>query len=267
LDDITLRALQVLERAEIIAAEDTRHTRKLLSHHGIRTAKLVAYHEHNEHLKAPQLLARLEEGQTLALVSNAGTPLISDPGYRLVEAAGRQGLPVIPIPGPTACGAALSVSGLPTDQFIFLGFMPRKPGSRKKILTALAADSRTMIFYESPRRICTLMTEIAELWGERMVLCAREMTKLHEEYLRGPLTQVTAELTQRERIRGEITLVVAGAPVGGDDNAQGEVEHLLRKALSEPDASLSRAVQSVAQSMNVSRRRVYQIALRIQRDD
>jgi len=263
LDDITVRALAILGAVDLIAAEDTRHTRKLLTRHGITAAKLTAYHEHNEQRKAPRLIEMMQQGAALALVSDAGTPLISDPGYRLVRSAGRCGLPVIPIPGPNACGAALSVSGLPTDQFLFVGFPPRKTGARQKLLRELKGEGRTLVFYESPHRICTLLEELSALWGERQVLCAREMTKLHEEYLRGALADVARQLAGRERVRGEITLVVAGNPVPAGDGP-GELEDLLSARLAEPGASLSRVVKDVARDLSLSRKRVYQTALKIQ---
>jgi 16S rRNA (cytidine1402-2'-O)-methyltransferase len=266
LDDITLRAVKVLEQVDIIAAEDTRRVRKLLSHHGISPARMIACHEHNEERITRELLDLLEDGANLALVSDAGTPLVSDPGYRLIQAAVLEGHSVVPVPGPTACTAAISVSGLPTDQFLFLGFLPRKKGQRQKSLHSLLKESRTMVIYESPHRISALLSEMVELWGEgRRALCAREMTKLHEEYLRGTLGEIAEKLAGRSRIRGEITLVVSGNP-STDGDGDLNLEHLLRSRLDEGRMSLSEVTKDLARILNLPRRQVYNAALRIQRE-
>jgi 16S rRNA (cytidine1402-2'-O)-methyltransferase len=209
LEDITLRALRVLQEVELIATEDTRRTRILLDHYQI-DKPLTSLYDHNEAQKAPTLIRRLQEGVSVALVSEAGTPLISDPGYRLVQLAIAQEITVIPIPGPSAVVTALSVAGLPTDRFVFEGFLPKKPGKRRRRLEALSRESRTLIFYESPRRVHALLGEMQALWGNCRVVVARELTKKFEAILRGRITEVQAQLEERPP-QGEVTLVVEGA--------------------------------------------------------
>ena len=184
LEDITLRAARVLREADLIACEDTRHTRKLLDHIGV-SKPLVSYHEHNETARAAELVERLAAGANIALVSDAGTPLLSDPGYRLVEAAIAAGIPVIPIPGASAVLSALAASGLPTDEFRFGGFLPPKTTQRRKTLEALREERCTLIFYEAPHRILEALEDVEAVLGARPVVVARELTKLHEEFLRG----------------------------------------------------------------------------------
>jgi 16S rRNA (cytidine1402-2'-O)-methyltransferase len=209
LEDITLRALRVLQEVDLIATEDTRRTRILLGHYQIDTP-LTSFHDHNEVHKAPTLLRRLQEGISIALVSEAGTPLISDPGYRLVQLALAHGITVIPIPGPSAVVAAIVVAGLPTDRFIFEGFLPKKPGKRRKRLEGLRDELRTLIFYESPRRVYEVLGDMQALWGDRRVVVARELTKKFEEILRGRITEVRAQLEEHPP-QGEVTVVVEGA--------------------------------------------------------
>jgi 16S rRNA (cytidine1402-2'-O)-methyltransferase len=208
-DDITVRALAVFREVDLVAAEDTRKTRRFLALHDIRST-LVSYHEHNEEKRTPQLLRKLNSGHQIALVSNAGTPSVSDPGYRLIEAAISHKIDVVPIPGASAAIAALSVAGLPTEAFIFTGFLSKKKGKRLKQLQALATEDRTIIFYESPRRILALLGDIIKIMGDRRGTLAREMTKMHEEFLRGRLTEIVETLQARTGIKGECTLLVAG---------------------------------------------------------
>src|ERR671924_139984 len=189
LEDITLRALRVLREVDLIATEDTRRTRILLEHYQI-DRPLTSLYEHNEVHKAPSLMRRLQEGGSIALVSEAGTPLISDPGYRLVQLAIAHGIMVIPIPGPSAAVAAIVVAGLPTDRFVFEGFLPKRPGKRRKRLESLRDEPRTLIFYESPRRVHDILGEMQALWGDRRVVVARELTKKFEEILRGRISEV-----------------------------------------------------------------------------
>lgn len=209
LEDITQRALRVLREVEVIAAEDTRRTRVLLQQYQIDRS-LTSLYEHNEAHKAPQLIRRLEEGASIALVSEAGTPAISDPGYRLIQLAIARGIAVVPVPGPSAMIAALTISGLPTDRFVFEGFLPKKPGKRRKRLEGMRGEARTIIFYESPRRVRALLQDIQETWGNRRVVVARELTKKFEEVLRGTITQVDAHFTVHPPL-GEMTIVVEGA--------------------------------------------------------
>ena len=209
LEDITLRALRVLREVDLIAAEDTRRARVLLEHYHI-DKPLTSLYEHNEAQKAPELVRRLATGASIALVSEAGTPLISDPGYRLIQLAIAQGIAIVPIPGACAAIAALTIAGLPTDRFVFEGFLPKRPGKRRRRLEELRSESRTMIFYESPRRICALLADMQAVWGDRRIVLARELTKKFEEILRGRLSEVQALLAERPPL-GEVTLVVEGA--------------------------------------------------------
>ncbi len=211
LEDITLRAIRTLKGVSVIAAEDTRHTQKLLAAYDIHTP-LTSYHDFNKEEKAPVLVARMTTGECVALVCDAGTPTLSDPGYFLVNQAHQAGLPVSPIPGPTAAMAALSVSGLPTDRFAFEGFLPRKSGGRARRLSDLQSDPRTLIFYESPHRILALLDEMRDMFGDRRVVVGREMTKVFEEIIRGRISEVAARL-KAKKVRGEITLLVMGAGI------------------------------------------------------
>jgi 16S rRNA (cytidine1402-2'-O)-methyltransferase len=215
LEDITLRALRTLKEADLIACEDTRHTLKLLNHYGIEKPT-ISYHEHNELTRAAELVVHLERGDNIAMVSDAGMPGVSDPGYRLVALAVRHHLRVVPIPGASAFLSALVASGLPTDSFHFGGFLPAKEGARRTVLEAVRSSARTQIFYEAPHRIVETLRDIVDTLGpDRHVVMAREVTKLHEEFLRGSAASVLAELEERADIRGEITLLIGKA----DDNA------------------------------------------------
>jgi 16S rRNA (cytidine1402-2'-O)-methyltransferase len=264
LADITLRAIEVLSQADLIAAEDTRHTRRLLSAHGIKNT-LLSYHEHNEHRRTPELSAKLEQGAVIALVSNAGTPLVSDPGYRLVSHAAARNIPVVPIPGPSAVMAALSAGGLPTDSFTFIGFPARKKNKRIRQLKALADHWETLVFYQAPLRILPFLKELMEILGDRQAVLAREITKRHEEFIRGSLSHVHSQLSGRDAIKGECTILVQGiaqaeAP---DDN---DLETILRSALAQADAPLGEIVRSLARQYKVNKNRLYEMALRIKKD-
>lgn len=208
LEDITLRALRVLKDVDLIAAEDTRHTRILLDHYGIQ-ASVTSYHEHNERAKAQELVRQLERGVNIALVSDAGTPAISDPGYRLVLTAISAGVRVVPIPGASALTAVLSACGLPTDRFVFEGFLPAKQQQRRSRLQTLCREIKTLIFYEAPHRLRECLGDIREILGDREMTLAREVTKVHEEFLRGPVSQILQQIAERQ-IKGEVTLVVRG---------------------------------------------------------
>ena len=210
LEDITLRALRVLRSVDLVACEDTRHTQKLLNHFDIRVATL-SYHEHNEAQRAQELVAQIQAGKRVALVSDAGTPAVSDPGYRVVEAAIAAGVAVVPIPGAAASITALVASGLPTGAYFFGGFLPGRAGERRTTLESHRSRTETLMFYEAPHRLLDSLTDVAEILGERRVCVARELTKLHEEFLRGTAGEVLAQLRERGEVRGEITLVVAGA--------------------------------------------------------
>jgi 16S rRNA (cytidine1402-2'-O)-methyltransferase len=252
MSDVTLRALRVLADADVIAAEDTRTTRKLLTQHGIRTP-LVAYHEHNEAVRTPELLGRLERGETVALVSESGTPSISDPGYRLVHAAVEAQIPVEPVPGPSAILAALVVSGLPTDAFVFEGFLPRRTGERRRRLESLRTEPRTVVVFEAPHRLDATVADMFEVLGDRRVALCRELTKMHEEVRRQTLGELASSLRRRP-VKGEIVLVVEGAPEGEPDVDGAVSEALARIAAGE---SVREATRAVATQRGVPRRPLY----------
>jgi len=209
LEDVTLRALKTLKSVDLIAAENVSHTKHLCERYGAKTA-LTSYNQNNQNTKTEQLITRLKSGLDLALVTDAGTPGISDPGVRLINRAAEEGIRVVPVPGPSAVVAALSVSGLPTDRFLFLGFLSNKPGKRKKELKSLASETHTMVFYEAPHRIQAMLSDLKEIFGERRMVMLREMTKVFEEVQRGAPGDILTSLAP-ERIRGEFTLVVAGS--------------------------------------------------------
>lgn len=264
LEDITLRALRILRESRLIAAEDTRHTRKLLNHFEI-TTPTISYHEHSGPVGIAIVLVALAEGD-VALVSDAGTPAISDPGADLVAAALAAGYPVTPIPGPSAVITALIASGLPTDQFTFLGFLPRKTKERRALLASVRAAPRTLVLYEAPHRLRACLDDLLAVLGDRDACLARELTKLHEEWLRGTLTSLRAHYT-REEPRGEYTLVIAGAqdtqrpeikvePAEREKMARARLRALLTEGNSTRDAAAQ-----VAGELGVSRREAYRLAL------
>src|ERR1700694_2268891 len=259
LEDITLRALRILKEVDLIACEDTRHTQKLLNHYNIEK-KLVSYHEHNEMTRSPELLIQLEQGAKVALVSDAGMPLVSDPGYRLVTLCGRHKIPVVPIPGPSAMLAALSAAGLPNEEFLFVGFLPARSGERRRMLERLRIEERTMIFYEAPHRVAESIADAQEILGDRPACLAREVTKLHEEFLRGKLSQLAESLAERPA-RGGITLLVCppepSAVSGQADSAQSlsdRVEELIRQA----KLDRKEALKLAAKERGITRRAAYE---------
>lgn len=207
LEDITLRAIRVLSEVELIACEDTRHTRKLLNHYDIKT-RTISYHEHNERERSPALIGSLQTGMNIALVSDAGTPGISDPGYTLINQAVRAGLRVVSVPGPTALISALVASGLPADEFLFVGFLPSRSQARRRKLEELAQISATLVFYEAPHRIKSTLKDMSEILGNRQAAVGRELTKLHEELLRGTLSELATQFNSGSRPRGEMVLIV-----------------------------------------------------------
>ncbi len=255
LEDITLRALRVMREADLIACEDTRQTRKLLDHYGIQKP-MVSYHEHNEAARAAELAEQLAAGSRVALLSDAGTPLISDPGYRLVTKAVAGGIRVEPIPGPSAALAALAASGLPTDAFHFGGFLPVRSGPRKKLLGRLKDEPATLIFYEAPHRILETLSDIAEVLGLRPVVLARELTKIHEEFLRGTAVEVRQALAARPSARGEITILIgkAAETAAADTPITDAVEACMRTGMSRMEA-----MKAVARERGLSKRDVYRV--------
>ena len=260
-DDITLRALKILQQVDLIAAEDTRKSGRFLAHHRIKN-QLVSYHEHNETKRTPQLIEKLLAGTSIALISNAGTPSVSDPGFRLIAAAIEHEIEVTPVPGVTAATAAMSVSGLPTDSFMFVGFAPKKKGKRIKFLKALGARSESVVFYESPKRIISLMQDIIACMGNRYAMLAREMTKLHEEFIRGPLSQILNVISSRSTVKGECTLLIAGS----DQLKELDIENIkdeLKTELEYEKGSLSEISRSIAKKYGLPKKTVYDIALEI----
>ena len=255
LEDITYRAVRILKEADWIACEDTRTTRRLLDHYGIQT-RSISYHEHNEAHRTEDLIARLQQGETGALVSDAGTPLLSDPGYRIVRAAVEAGIRVEALPGPSALLAGLVVSGLPTDQFHFGGFLPPRQGQRTRVLESLRNEAATLIFYEAPHRIVECLEDIAATLGDREVVVARELTKFHEEVLRGTPTEIKAALQARDSIRGEFVVLIAKAsvPVHDDTPPEEAVEALVKAGVNRMDA-----MKTIARQRGLSKREVYKM--------
>ncbi len=254
LDDITVRALAILTRVDLIACEDTRHTGKLLRAKGIKTPT-SSYFEHNERSKGERILELLRSGREVALVSDAGTPGISDPGFRLVRAARTEGIPVIPIPGPSAVITALSVSGLPTDRFLFVGFLPPKAAARRRALAELAEIRETMVFYESPVRTRESLKDMALALGDREAFLCREATKVHEEYQRGRLSQLSDLLAARGEVKGEVVLVVAGADAAAPASA--EAPEVLFARFTREGRTRREAVKEIARLTGVPAREVY----------
>lgn len=258
LEDITLRALRILKEVDLIACEDTRQTQKLLNHYGIEK-RTVSYHEHNEMTRAAELIVDVERGASIALVTDAGMPGISDPGFRLITLAIRHHVPVVPVPGATAFLAALVASGLPTDSFRFSGFLPPKRGKRRELLENILGSPRTQVFYEAPHRLLETMQDIVEVLGlNRQVVIAREVTKLHEEFLRGRAGELLERLNEREQIKGEITLLIgksedsiqtAAAKVG--------VRTRLKEIMNHEQVDEKAALKKLAKELGVSKSEAY----------
>jgi 16S rRNA (cytidine1402-2'-O)-methyltransferase len=255
LEDITLRALRLLREVNLIAAEDTRHTGRLLAHYEIDTPQL-SYHEHNKLTQLDTVLRTLESGD-VALVSDAGMPGLSDPGYELVRVAIERGFPVVPIPGPSALTAALVTSGLPTNAFVYLGFLPRRASERRRLLAELVSERRTLIAFESPHRLAAALEDILTTLGDRRIAVARELTKLYEEIWRGPVSEARSHFAGE--VRGEITVVIAGAsapPPWDENQVRDQVARLMDEGITHRQAA-----KQVAQVSGWSRRDVYQLTL------
>ncbi len=262
-DDITIRALNILGQVDLVAAEDTRHTGRLLAHHNIK-GNLISYHEHNEVERTPELIHRLKTGSSVALVSNAGTPSVSDPGYRLVKEAIANNIRVIPVPGVSAAVTALSAAGLPTDSFIFVGFPAKKKAKRLKQLKELASENRTIIFYESPKRILTFLEEIINVMGDRYGVLSREMTKLHEEFVRGFLSEIHYILNARPAVKGECTLLVMGCEENKEISLE-TVRNEIKNELKKTGSRLSDIARAVAKKYGLPKNKVYDEALKLKR--
>ncbi|TMA91314.1 MAG: 16S rRNA (cytidine(1402)-2'-O)-methyltransferase [Deltaproteobacteria bacterium] len=259
LEDITLRAIRVLKEVSLIAAEDTRHTQILLSRYDIHTP-LTSYHEHNERTKAQPLVERIVRGESIALLSDAGTPAISDPGYRLVVEAVRAGVRIVPLPGPSAVAAVLSASGLPTDRFVFEGFLPAKKQERRAKLQALRNETRTVILYEAPHRVKESLVDMQLILGDREIVIGREVSKVHEEFLRGMIGEILVQVADRE-VKGEITIVVRGSSEGVQ-----VAEEELKAAISQLAAGgmgVKPISEFLSQRYQLSKRKIYQMALQM----
>ena len=261
LEDITFRALRILKSVDLIAAEDTRHTGKLLQHYQITTPQ-VSYHQHNHHQRLPELLQHLHSGKSVALVSDAGMPSISDPGYELVKACVEADIEIIPIPGVTALITALAASGLPTINFSFEGFLPTKPKARKAHLESLKGETRTLIFYESPHRLRQTLADFATVFGsERQIVLGRELTKIHEEFWRGTIDAAIALYREQRQPKGEYTLVVAGKEktskiVLSEAEIKAELQQLLDQGMTRSQAS-----RHLAEITSLPRRQIYELSL------
>jgi 16S rRNA (cytidine1402-2'-O)-methyltransferase len=260
LEDITLRALRVLKEVDLVACEDTRQTQKLLNHYGIAT-RTISYHQHNEMTRAAELVKEMQEGASVALVTDAGMPGISDPGYRLISLAIRHHVPVVPIPGASAFLAALVASGLPTDSFRFSGFLPAKRGERRAALEAIRTSPRTQVFYEAPHRIVEALADVCEVLGNaRHVVVAREVTKLHEEFLRGRAGEILEALQARDAVKGEITLLI-GKAEEADSQASAapgmSVRQRVQQIMAEEKVDEKAALKKVAKERGVSKSEVY----------
>ena len=258
LEDITLRALRILKEADVIACEDTRQTQKLLHHYAIKT-KTVSYHEHNEMTRSAELVLDLERGARVALVTDAGMPGISDPGFRLISLAVRHHMPVIPVPGASAFLAALVASGLPTDSFRFSGFLPAKSGQRRKVFQSVRESPRTQVFYEAPHRIVESLEDVvATLGPERHVVIAREVTKLHEEFLRGRASEVLEQLKSRDAVKGEITLLVGKADHAAQASAAPpSVHEHVRQIMAKEQLDEKAALKKAAKERGISKSEAY----------
>jgi 16S rRNA (cytidine1402-2'-O)-methyltransferase len=264
LGDISLRALSVLARADLIAAEDTRHSRKLMSHFGI-AGELTPYHEHNAAKERPRLIARIKAGQSVALISDAGTPLISDPGYKLVREALDRGHLVTSIPGASATLAALTMSGLPTDTFLFAGFLPPKSGPRKTRLQELKDAPATLVIFEASSRLTKSLVDMAQMFGPREAVVAKELTKLHETLVRGTPDELAAKFATDDELKGEFVIVVA--PPSPKDSEISDVEILAELKLALKRGSFRDAVREVAEARGLKRARVYELGLSLDRGE
>lgn len=253
LEDITFRAVRILGEVDRIACEDTRQTRKLLDRYSI-AKPLVSYHEHNEEGRSEELIRELLDGKSIALVSDAGTPLVADPGYRIVRKAREQGIPVVPIPGASALVTALSASGLPTDMFLFGGFIPAKKSQRRKLLEQLIASPATLVFYEAPHRMLETLDDIADVLGDRSIVLGRELTKLHEEFLAGTATELRNALAARPVLKGEFTVLIgkSESPATDDTPLETAMEQLLTAGVPRMEA-----MKTLARQRGMSKHDVY----------
>ena len=259
--DITVRALETLTHVDLVAAEDTRKTGRFLSFHNIK-ANLISYHEYNEKKRTPFLISKIKSGLSVALVSNAGTPSLSDPGYHLITEAISNEIKVVPIPGASAAIAALSASGIPGGSFVFIGFLSRNKSKRKKILKELLEEKRIMVFYESPRRIITFLEEIYGVMGDRYSVLSREMTKIHEEFIRGELSEIITILKARSSVKGEFTILVSGSACKEDINIE-NISREIKNRLEKTDSGVLNIAKEISKKYNVKKSMIYDMALKI----
>src|SRR6202521_3409661 len=257
LEDITVRALRVVGEADLIACEDTRHTAKLLNHYGIQKST-TSYHEHNEVTRSAELVLRMEEGARVALVSDAGTPGISDPGHRLVALCLRHHIPVVPIPGPAALVAALVASGLPAEEFLFVGFLPARAGERRKALDRLAGEPRTLVLYEAPHRLADMLADALDRLGRRPAAIARELTKIHEEFIRGDLAELVVRINQQP-VKGEITVLIGAAEPGNEAaiGAPAPLHERVEQIIREQSVDHKSALKLAARERGLTKREAY----------
>jgi len=260
LEDMTYRAVRILSEVDLIAAEDTRHSLKLLSHFGI-SRSMTSYFDHNKQFKGERILRALRQGKSVALISDAGTPCISDPGYQLVRDAVAEGIPVVPVPGTSAVVAALSASGLPTDTFTFAGFPPARQGRRRTFLAGVSTLPGTLVIYEAPHRLLETLSDIREVMGERQVVVARELTKIYEEFIRGSVSQVIVAVSLHETVRGEVVLLIAPGDVKPQDS--GSLQELLVKLMADGLLSIKDVARQASETAGVSRSEAYAEALRL----
>jgi len=263
LEDITLRALKILKKVDLIAAENTRHTRELCSHYGIKR-RLVSYHQHNSKSRGPELIEKLKKGLDIALVSNAGTPVVSDPGALLINSALEEGIRVSPIPGPSAAIAAMSVSGLSADRFLFLGFLSSKANKRRKEIKDLLYEPATMVFYETPHRIKAMLKDLNDILGDRYVVILREMTKVYEEIIRGPLGLILEDF-EDHMLKGEFTVIVASRQKSGNEGLPTHKTRDMIKGLLQNNMGVKEVAEHLSQRFGLNYRAVYREGLNIKK--
>lgn len=263
LEDITLRALRILKDVQLVAAENTDHTRGLFNHYGIR-AKLTSYNQHNNRSKGPELIERLKAGSDIALVTSAGTPSVSDPGSLLVNLALEQGIKVSPIPGPSAAITALSVCGLKVDRFIFIGFLPNRSGKRKKYLQELAHEQRTIIIYEAPHRVVELLNDLMEIFGDRLIVVLRELTKVYEEIKRGSISDILKDMDE-DRIKGEFTIILSGNEKE-DEAPEIDLKTRIVSLLKEQDAGAKEIATRLSLELGMNYRAIYRECLNVMKE-
>ena len=261
LADMTFRAVDTLKSVDFIAAEDTRHSKRLLNHYNINT-RLISCHEHNEIKRTARFISDLKSGKSIALISDAGTPTISDPGYKLVAAVAKEDIKVIPIPGCSAAIAGLSVSGLPTDTFLFVGFLPRKKNKQKATLDNLKSRTETLIVYESPRRIIKLIDTLLQVFGDRNACLTREITKINEEHIRMPLSDIYRVLSSRESIRGECTIFIEGY-LNKKELPEKELDQIIIQEIKKGAYKTSNLARQISEEYSISKKRVYDRILRL----